>query len=55
MSAIPCDEDFACDHGFYPYCPTCDHGLVIQSECMREDECKWICLLDPEKEGPKNE
>ena len=51
MCAIPCSEDFACSHGYYPYCPTCEYGYVRVEEWMREDECEWICLLDLEQEG----
>ena len=41
-----CFPDVTCEHGYYPYCPTCEHGLVIQEEWMQEDQCQWVCLLD---------
>lgn len=42
--------EVTCEYGFYPYCPNCEHGLVIQEEWMQEDQCKWVCLLDPQEE-----
>lgn len=51
MCAIPCSEEFACGHGYYPYCPFCDYGYVRVEEWMREDECEWVCLLDKDDGG----
>lgn len=45
---MPDEEEITCEYGYYPYCPLCEHGLVIQEEWMLEDNCKWICLLDKE-------
>lgn len=45
---MPENEEITCEHGYYPYCPSCEHGLVIQEEWMLEDNCKWVCLLDKE-------
>lgn len=41
--------DITCEYGYYPYCPTCEYGLVIQEEWMQEDQCKQICLLKEEE------
>ena len=41
--------EIACKYGYYPYCPTCEHGYVYQEEWMLEDNCVWVCLLDQEK------
>lgn len=46
----PDEPEVTCEYGYYPYCPNCEHGLVIQEEWMLEDQCKWICLLDPQEE-----
>ena len=43
--------EITCDFGYYPYCPSCEHGLVIQEEWMLEDNCKWVCFLELEKRG----
>ena len=49
MKINPDYPDITCEHGYYPYCPLCEHGLVIQEEWMLEDNCKWVCLLDKEE------
>lgn len=42
----PDHPEVTCHHGYYPYCPTCEHGYVYQAEWMQDDTCEWICLLD---------
>ena len=49
-----CDSpqpEVTCEFGYYPYCPFCEHGFVLVTESMREDECEWVCLLAAEKGG----
>jgi len=47
----PEQPEVTCKYGYYPYCPLCEHGLVIQEEWMQEDQCKWVCLLDEREEA----
>ena len=38
-----------------PYCPSCQHGIEVHEEWMREDECKWVCLLDTDDESDNHD
>lgn len=33
-------EEISCKHGYYPYCPSCEHGYEYQAEWMQEDQCE---------------
>ena len=50
MKTNPDYPEITCEHGYFPYCPTCEHGLVIQEEWMQEDQCEWVCMLDNREE-----
>lgn len=39
------DDEITCEYGYFPYCPECEFGLVIQEDWMLEDNCIWVCLL----------
>lgn len=49
MKTNPDHPDITCKHGYYPYCPYCKHGYVVQEEWMKEDQCEWVCILDEQE------
>ena len=51
MKINPDYPDITCEHGYYPYCPLCEHGYVVQEEWMEENQCEWVCLLNKKEEG----
>lgn len=38
-----------------PYCPCCEHGIVVYPEdATSEDvDCEWVCLLQGKEEAEK--